>query len=375
MMRFNAIGRRATLRGLAGAVAAPALVRAQGTYPSRPVRYINPYPAGGPTDTLSRLFCARMSELTGQQWIVENRGGAGGNVGMDALAKSDPDGYSLGLGGIAVHAIAPTLYAKLPFNPRTDFTFVSTIWWLPNLLAVNLDVPAKSVPELIELCRNNPGKYSYGSAGAGTTLHLSGELFKLGSERPAALALGYEHRNEYGNFINQPILAAGWDSDTGSPGPVDTRGGFYVNEAYGELVIPVISHVPHSLEFFNIVFFAVVISTIVQGTTFEPLAHAESWVENQPSLRPFHTPIRELLAALRRDPVVARHYSEVDLDSLREVHLDRDAFAYVSFRMDEKIYWTSRKVKLQAGETEHPKGRRAPMPAGHEETHFATALR
>jgi tripartite-type tricarboxylate transporter receptor subunit TctC len=98
---------------------------------------------------------------------------------MDVLAKSDPDGYSLGLGGIAVHAIAPTLYAKLPFDPRTDFTFVSTMWWLPNLLAVNLEVPAKSVPELIELCRKNPGKYCYGSAGAGTTLHLSGELFKM----------------------------------------------------------------------------------------------------------------------------------------------------------------------------------------------------
>jgi hypothetical protein len=183
MMRFKGMGRRVALGGLVGGglaatLAAPALVRAQGTYPSRPVRYINPYPAGGPTDTLSRLFCARMSELTGQQWIVENRGGAGGNVGMDALAKSEPDGYSLGLGGIAAHAIAPTLYAKLPFNARTDFTFVTTIWWLPNLLAVNLDLPAKSVPELIELCRNNPGKYSYGSAGAGTTLHLSGELFK-----------------------------------------------------------------------------------------------------------------------------------------------------------------------------------------------------
>jgi tripartite-type tricarboxylate transporter receptor subunit TctC len=179
MMRFKGMGRRVALAGLAGTLAAPALVRAQGTYPSRPVRYINPYPAGGPTDTLSRLFCARMSELTSQQWIVENRGGAGGNVGMDALAKSEPDGYSLGLGGIAAHAIAPTLYAKLPFNARNDFTFVTTIWWLPNLLAVNLDVPAKSVPELIELCRNNPGKYSYGSAGAGTTLHLSGELFKM----------------------------------------------------------------------------------------------------------------------------------------------------------------------------------------------------
>ncbi|HTE80036.1 MAG TPA: tripartite tricarboxylate transporter substrate-binding protein, partial [Reyranella sp.] len=120
-----------------------------------------------------------MTELTGQQWVVENRGGSGGNVGMDALAKSDPDGYTLGLGGIAAHAISPTLYAKLPFNPRTDFTFVSTIWWLPNLLAVNLDVPAKSVSELIELCRKNPGKYTFGSAGSGTTLHLSGELFKM----------------------------------------------------------------------------------------------------------------------------------------------------------------------------------------------------
>lgn len=177
----GAFGRRSVLAGLGGLavpLAAPAIVSAQGTYPSRPVRYINPYPAGGPTDTLSRIFCAKMSELSGQQWIVENRGGAGGNVGMDALAKSDSDGYTLGLGGIAAHAIAPTLYGKLPFNPRTDFTFVSTIWWLPNLLAVNLDLPVRSVAELIELCRKNPGKYSYGSAGSGTTLHLSGELFK-----------------------------------------------------------------------------------------------------------------------------------------------------------------------------------------------------
>jgi tripartite-type tricarboxylate transporter receptor subunit TctC len=120
-----------------------------------------------------------MSEITGQQWIVENKGGSGGNVGMDALAQSPADGYTLGLGGIASHAISPTLYAKLPFNARTDFTFVSTIWELPNLLVVNLDLPAKSVPELIELLRKNPGKYSYGSAGSGTTLHLSGELFKI----------------------------------------------------------------------------------------------------------------------------------------------------------------------------------------------------
>lgn len=174
------IGRRTLMGGIAAAtLAAPAIVSAQGTYPNKSIRYINPFPAGGGTDTLSRIFCAKMSELTGQQWIVENKGGSGGNVGMDALAQSAPDGYTLGLGGIASHAISPTLYAKLPFNAKTDFTFVSTIWELPNLLVVNLDMPVKTVPELIELLRKNPGKYSYGSAGSGTTLHLSGELFKI----------------------------------------------------------------------------------------------------------------------------------------------------------------------------------------------------
>ena len=170
-----AAGRRTLL---AAALAAPAVARAQASdWPNRAVRYINPYPPGGPTDTLSRIFCARMTELTGQQFVVENRSGSGGNVGSDAVAKSVPDGYTLGLGGIASHAIAPTLYRSLPFDAARDFTFVSGIWVLPNLLAVNLDVPARSVPELIALLRANPGKYSFGSAGAGTTLHLSGEMF------------------------------------------------------------------------------------------------------------------------------------------------------------------------------------------------------
>ncbi len=177
--RVYFLQRRHVLGGLTATVAAPAIVSAQGTYPNRTVRYINPFPAGGATDTLSRLLCAKMGELTGQQWVVENRSGSGGNVGMEALAQSAPDGYTLGLGGIASHAIAPTLYAKLPFNARTDFTFITTMWQLPNMLVTNLNVPAKTVPELIELLRKNPGKYSYGSAGAGTTLHLSGELFKL----------------------------------------------------------------------------------------------------------------------------------------------------------------------------------------------------
>ncbi|MBX9943833.1 MAG: tripartite tricarboxylate transporter substrate binding protein [Reyranella sp.] len=172
-------GRRTLVGGLAAALAAPAVVRAQGAYPNKPVRYINPFPPGGATDTLSRILCQKLTELSGQQFIVENRGGSGGNVGMDVLAKSDPDGYTLGLGGIATHAISPTLYAKLPFDARNDFTFITTMWSLPNMLVVNLDVPAKTVPELIDLLKKNPGKYSYASAGSGTTLHLSGELFKL----------------------------------------------------------------------------------------------------------------------------------------------------------------------------------------------------
>ncbi|MBM3644988.1 MAG: tripartite tricarboxylate transporter substrate binding protein [Alphaproteobacteria bacterium] len=172
-------GRRTVIAGAAASLAAPALVRAQGAYPNRPVRYINPFPPGGATDTLSRILCAKLTEISGQQFIVENRAGSAGNIGNDVIAKSEPDGYTIGLGGIATHAIAPTLYVRLPFDPRKDFTFVSNMWSLPNMLTVNNDLPVKSVPELIAHAKKNPGKLSYGSAGAGTTLHLSGELFKL----------------------------------------------------------------------------------------------------------------------------------------------------------------------------------------------------
>ncbi|HYF08597.1 MAG TPA: tripartite tricarboxylate transporter substrate-binding protein, partial [Acetobacteraceae bacterium] len=170
--------RRALMLAAPAAAAAPRIARAQGAWPSQPVRYINPYPAGGPTDTLSRLFCQRMSEITGQQFVVENRAGSGGVVGAEVIARAAPDGYTLGLGGIATHAIAPTLYARLPYNAATDFTTVTGLWQLPNLLAVHPSIPAATVPELIQVLRANPGRYSYGSAGSGTTLHLSGELFK-----------------------------------------------------------------------------------------------------------------------------------------------------------------------------------------------------
>ena len=141
-MTPDATGRRAVLAA-AGALAAPWPLRAQEAWPARPVRYINPYTAGGPTDTLSRQLCQKMAELSGQQFVVENRTGSGGIVGNLAIAPSPPDGYTLGLGGIATHAIAPTLYARLPFDPQRDFTFTSGMWQLPNLLVVNNDIPAR----------------------------------------------------------------------------------------------------------------------------------------------------------------------------------------------------------------------------------------
>ena len=176
--------RRNALGLIGGVLAAPWIIggaaRAQAAWPNRPVRYINPYPAGGPTDTLSRLFCGAMSDATGQQFVVDNRGGDGGDVGMAEVARSEPDGYLLGMGGIASHAISPTLKAgKMHFDAAKDFTFVTNIWSLPNFLVGNLNVPAGNVPELIELLRRNPKKYFYGSSGAGTTPHLSGEMFKL----------------------------------------------------------------------------------------------------------------------------------------------------------------------------------------------------
>ena len=176
--------RRAVLAPIGGLLAAPFILgsqaRAQAAWPVRPVRYINPFPAGGATDTLSRLFCAKMSELTGQQFVVENVGGGGGDIGVATYARAEPNGYTLGLGGIASHAISPTLKAgKLPFDSSKDFTFITNVWSLPNFLVGFQGLPVSNVPDLITLLRRNPGKYFYASAGLGTTLHLSGELFKL----------------------------------------------------------------------------------------------------------------------------------------------------------------------------------------------------
>jgi tripartite-type tricarboxylate transporter receptor subunit TctC len=175
--RARLLPRRAMLVAAAGAaMAAPA--RASSDYPNQAVRYINLFPPGGATDILSRAYCAQMSEVAGQQFVVENRAGAGGTVGQAAIAKAPPDGYTLGLGSVASLAIAPSLYPGLPYDPGRDFTFVAGIWQVPNLLFCNTGLPARSVPELVALLRASPGRYLYGSGGSGTTPHLTMEWFK-----------------------------------------------------------------------------------------------------------------------------------------------------------------------------------------------------
>ena len=168
-------------------LAAPSLALAQASdWPRQTVRYINLYAPGGANDILSRLFCQAMTQLTGQQFVVENRTGAGGTVGSDAIAKSRPDGYTMGLGGAANLAIAPSLFPNLPYDPVRDYTHLTGLYRQPNVLIVNNAVPARTLPEFIALLRASPGKYNYATGGAGTTPHLSGELFKqrTGTEMP-----------------------------------------------------------------------------------------------------------------------------------------------------------------------------------------------
>ncbi|GAB4066279.1 tripartite tricarboxylate transporter substrate binding protein [Ancylobacter sonchi] len=155
--------------------AAPSL--AQG-FPERPVTLVIPFPAGGSTDLVGRLVAERMSAELGQPVVVENKGGAGGNLGAAQVAKANPDGYTILMGTVATHALNPALYKKIPYDAEKSFAPISLLVVVPNVLVVNPEFPAKTVPELVELLKKDPDKYSYASSGNGTPLHLSGELFK-----------------------------------------------------------------------------------------------------------------------------------------------------------------------------------------------------
>jgi tripartite-type tricarboxylate transporter receptor subunit TctC len=148
------------------------------SYPSKPIRFVVPYPPGGPLDTVARLLGQKVSESVKQPVIVDNKPGAGGNIGADAVAKSPADGYTILMGAVATHAINPTLYASIPYDPVKDFQPVTQLASTPNVLIVNNSVPASNVREFIAYAKANPGKLNFGSGSTGSAGHLAGELFK-----------------------------------------------------------------------------------------------------------------------------------------------------------------------------------------------------
>jgi tripartite-type tricarboxylate transporter receptor subunit TctC len=172
--------RRRFLHLAAGAVAAPAISRFAWApaYPVRPVRLVAPFPPGGSIDLAARLTGQWLSERLGQQVVVENRAGAGGNVGSEAVANAPPDGYTLLLCSVA-NSISQTLYDKLGYDFVRDFAPVAAISRAPNVMVIHPSVPAKTVPEFIAYAKANPDKVNMASSGIGTSIHVSGELFKL----------------------------------------------------------------------------------------------------------------------------------------------------------------------------------------------------
>jgi len=157
----------------------PAAAHAQaGAYPGKPIRLILPFPPGGGTDILGRLMAERLAPRLGQPVVVENRGGAGGNVGAEAAARSAPDGYTIVLVAPSL-AISPSLYKKLAYDPVKDFAPVSLVATVPNVMVTNPSIPAKTLSEFIALAKSKPGAMNFGSGGNGTSNHLAGELFNI----------------------------------------------------------------------------------------------------------------------------------------------------------------------------------------------------
>ena len=168
--------RRGCLSGLAAlglSLLQPAFAQ---NYPNKPIRLVVTFPTGGAPDTLARIFSEKAQ--LGQSVVVDNKPGAGGNIGADYVAKSAADGYTIVMGTVGTHSINGSLYKKMPYDMTRDFAPISLIASAPNLLVVNNDLPVKTVPELIQYMKANPNKLSFGSPGIGTSVHVSGELFK-----------------------------------------------------------------------------------------------------------------------------------------------------------------------------------------------------
>src|SRR4051794_6854328 len=157
---------------------AAALAQSADAYPSKPIRLILPFPPGGGTDILGRLLAERLGTQLGQPVVVENRGGAGGNVGAEVAARSAPDGYTIVLVAPSL-AISPSLYKKLAYDPIKDFSPVSLVARVPNVMVTNPSVPARTLAEFIAVAKGKPGGMNFGSGGNGTSNHLAGELFNI----------------------------------------------------------------------------------------------------------------------------------------------------------------------------------------------------
>ena len=175
---FERVSRLQIVRACCALAALTASFACAQPYPDKPVRLIVPYPAGGPNDIIGRMVALKLSATLGQQIIVDNRAGAGGNIGTDLVAKATPDGYTLLSGGMGSLVMNPAL-EKVPYDPVHDFAPVILVASAPNVLVVHPSLPVKSVKELIALARAHPGVLNYGSGGVGTTPHLSGALFNV----------------------------------------------------------------------------------------------------------------------------------------------------------------------------------------------------
>jgi tripartite-type tricarboxylate transporter receptor subunit TctC len=176
------ISRRAALALAAAAVLAAGPAVAQGTWPTKPVRIVVPFAPGGTTDILARAVAPELSKAFGQQFIVDNRAGAGGNVGAEIVARAPNDGYTLLMGTVGTHGINRALYPKLPYDPIKDFVPITLVAAVPNVMEMNADkakaLNINSVADFIKYAKANPGKLNMASSGSGTSIHLAGELFK-----------------------------------------------------------------------------------------------------------------------------------------------------------------------------------------------------
>ncbi|MBB1634645.1 MULTISPECIES: tripartite tricarboxylate transporter substrate binding protein BugE [Cupriavidus] len=179
--------RRNMLRLLAAATGAAAAglslsAAAQGTYPTKPISLVVPFPAGGTTDIVARIVADKLGQQLGQTVVVDNRGGAGGSIGTGYLAKAAPDGYTLGIATASTHGINPAVYPRLSYDATKDFTTITNLASVPNVMSINPAVKANDMKAFIALAKAQPNKMAYGSAGNGSVSHMMGELFKMSSK-------------------------------------------------------------------------------------------------------------------------------------------------------------------------------------------------